>query len=37
VVESKQEHWVVMKHVLKYLKGIVEYGMRYLEDGKVKL
>ena len=25
------------KHVLIYLKGIVEYGMRYLGDGEVKL
>jgi hypothetical protein len=25
------------KHVLKYLRGTMEYGLRYLGDGEVKL
>jgi hypothetical protein len=37
MVELKQEHWVVAKHVLRYLKGIVEYVPRYLGDGEMKL
>jgi hypothetical protein len=37
MVEPRQEHWVATKHVLRYLRGIVEYGLRYLGDGEVKL
>jgi hypothetical protein len=37
MVESRQEHWVAIKHVLKYLRGTMEYGLRYLRDGEVKL
>jgi hypothetical protein len=37
MVEPRQEHWVVDKHVLRYLRGTVEYGLRYLGDGEVKL
>ena len=37
MVEPRKEHWVVEKHVLNYFRGIVEYGMRYLGDGEVKL
>jgi hypothetical protein len=34
MVELKHEHWVATKHVLKYLRGIVEYGMRYPGSGE---
>jgi hypothetical protein len=37
MVEPRQEHWVAAKHVLRYLRGTVEYGLRYLGDGEVKL
>jgi hypothetical protein len=37
MVEPRQAHWVAAKHVLRYLRGIVEYGLRYLGDGEVKL
>jgi hypothetical protein len=37
IVEPRQEHWVATKHVLKYLRGTMEYGLRYLGDGEVKL
>jgi hypothetical protein len=37
MVEPRQEHWVATKHVLRYLRGIMEYGLRYLGDGEVKL
>jgi hypothetical protein len=37
MVDPRQEHWVATKHVLRYLRGIMEYGLRYLGDGEVKL
>jgi hypothetical protein len=37
MVEPRQEHWVATKHVLRYLRGTLEYGLRYLGDGEVKL
>jgi hypothetical protein len=37
IVEPRQEHWVATKHVLRYLRGTMEYGLRYLGDGEVKL
>ena len=33
----KQLHWVVAKHVLRYLHGTVRYGLRYVSGGEVKL
>jgi hypothetical protein len=37
MVEPRKEHWVATKHVLKYLRGIVEYGLRYLGNVEVKM
>jgi len=37
MVEPRQEHWVAAKHVLRYLRGTMEYGLRYLGYGEVKL
>jgi hypothetical protein len=37
MVESRQFHWVVAKHVLRYLCGIVGYGLRYVLGGGVRL
>jgi hypothetical protein len=37
MVESRQEHRVAAKHVLKYLRGTMVYDLRYLGDGEVKL
>ena len=37
MVEQKHEHWVATRHVLRYLGGTMEYGLRYLGDGEVKL
>jgi hypothetical protein len=37
IVEPRQEHWVAVKHVLKYLGGTMEHGPRYLGGGEVKL
>jgi hypothetical protein len=36
-VKPRQEHWVEEKHVLEYLRGTVEYGLRYIRDGEVRL
>jgi hypothetical protein len=36
MVEPRKEHWVAAKHVLKYLRGIVEYDLRYREDDEAK-
>jgi len=30
-------HWVVAKHVLMYLQGTMEYGLRYVRSGGVQL
>jgi hypothetical protein len=37
MVKPRQEHWVAAKHVLIYLRGIMEYGLSYLGDGEVKM
>jgi hypothetical protein len=37
MVEPRQEHLVAKKHVLRYLRGTMEHGVRYLGDGEVKL
>jgi hypothetical protein len=34
IVESRQVHWIVENHFLKYLSGTVEYVLRYFgSDG----
>ena len=37
MVEPRRVHWVVAKHVLRYLAGIVEYGLDYKISDGVKL
>jgi hypothetical protein len=37
MVESNHFHCVVEKHVLRYLRGVVGYGMRYVSCGEVRL
>jgi hypothetical protein len=36
MVEPRKKHWVATKYVLRYLRGTMEYGLRYLGD-EVKL
>jgi hypothetical protein len=28
-VEPRQEHWIAAKHVLRYIRGTINYGLRY--------
>jgi hypothetical protein len=37
MVEPRQENLVEIKHVFMYLRGKVEYGMRYIGYGEDKL
>jgi hypothetical protein len=37
MVEPKCVRWVATKHVLRYLRGTVEYGLRYIWGDGVKL
>jgi hypothetical protein len=36
-VEPRQEHWVATKHILRYLRGMIIYGLRYASKSEVKL
>jgi hypothetical protein len=35
--QSRQIHWVTMKHVLRYLRGTVGYGLRYASSIDMRL
>ena len=37
MVEPKHVHLVVAKHVMRYLKGMVDYGLSYTRDHEFKL
>lgn len=37
MVEPKRIHWVAMKHVLRYLRGIMEYELSSDGVGGVQL
>ena len=29
MIQPRQTHWIVVKHVLRYLRGIIGHGLRY--------
>jgi hypothetical protein len=35
--EPRKLHWVAAKHVLRYLRGTIGYGLRYFSGGEVML
>jgi len=35
--EPRQRHWVVAKHILRYLRGTITYGLRYTSNGGIFL
>jgi hypothetical protein len=37
MVEPRHVHWMATKHMLRYLHGMVGYGLRYVSSGDVKL
>jgi hypothetical protein len=37
MVESRRVHLVATKHVLRYLKGTMDYGLRYDVDCEIRL
>eukprot|EP00253_Pinus_taeda_P002398 PITA_02398 len=37
MVEPKRVHWAVARHILRYVHGIVEYGLKYSQGEDVRL
>jgi hypothetical protein len=33
MAEPRQRHWVAAKHILRYLRGAITYGLRYTSSG----
>jgi hypothetical protein len=36
-VEPKHEHWIAAKHVLRYIRGTINYGLRYTTSSDIQL
>jgi hypothetical protein len=36
-VEPKHEHWIAGKHVLRYIHGTLNYGLRYTASSDIQL
>jgi hypothetical protein len=36
-VEPRQEHWIVAKHFLRYIRGTINYGLKYTISSDVQL
>jgi hypothetical protein len=37
MVEPRHVHWIEEKNMLRYLHGMIGYGLRYVSDSAVKL
>jgi hypothetical protein len=37
MIEPIHVHWIAVKHVLRYLRGMIGYGLRYVLDREMKL
>ena len=37
MVEPRRVHLIVAKHVMRYLKGTVDYGLRSISDSEIRL
>jgi hypothetical protein len=37
MVDPRRVHWIAAKHVLRYLRGTVEYMLLYERSGGVRL
>lgn len=37
MVKHTRQHWVAAKHILRYLRGTVDYGLWYRQDDGVRL
>jgi hypothetical protein len=36
-VEPRQEHWIAAKHVLRYIRGKINYGLKYTSSSDIQL
>jgi hypothetical protein len=36
-VEPRHENWIVAKHVLRYIRGTINYGLRYTTSSDIQL
>jgi hypothetical protein len=36
-VEPRHEHWIATKHVLRYISGTINYGLRYTASSDIQL
>jgi len=37
MVEPRHVHWITTKHVLRYFKGTIGYGLKYVSNEKLEL